>query len=110
VHPEAATSITRVLHFLPGTKFFPVAEIKGRDVIPDHFLAMCSIAKATPALPLPYEAALDYLERKIPDLETSLPNGWYVATFDGSPLGWMKKISGGWKNHYPMEWRLRKRS
>jgi hypothetical protein len=111
VDPAAQMVISQVLPLLPKAELFPVMQIKGRDIIPAHFLAMSpALAADIPCLALDKEQALDFLERKIPHLEQALPIGWYVVTFGGSSLGWLKRITGGWKNHYPMEWRLRKRN
>jgi hypothetical protein len=36
--------------------------------------------------------------------------GWYLACYEGTLLGWAKYTAQGWKNHYPMNWRLRDRN
>jgi 16S rRNA C967 or C1407 C5-methylase (RsmB/RsmF family)/NOL1/NOP2/fmu family ribosome biogenesis protein len=109
VNQKALESFSKVSAGLPRARSIPIASIKGRDLIPNHFLAMSHLLENTDSVSLSTAAALDYLERKVPVLDASLANGWYVATFEDSRLGWLKKISGSWKNHYPMDWRLRKR-
>ena len=85
-------------------------EQKGKDFIPDHFLATSGIqGKIWGSVKLDEVQALDYLERKIPMVEKDNPTGWYVINFDGTLLGWMKNTAQGWKNYFPMHWRLRNR-
>jgi len=94
---------------------FPRAEIpasagqeKGKDFIPSHFLAMSGIQHPDyKRVDIGIDDALNYLERStsIPSFENL--NGWYLATYDDTILGWLKHTSQGWKNHYPLNWRLR---
>jgi 16S rRNA C967 or C1407 C5-methylase (RsmB/RsmF family) len=109
VHQSAIESFSSVVAGLPRAKALSMATLKGRDLIPAHFLAMSSLLQNVDSVTHSMEESLDYLERKVPALDPALANGWYVATFEDSRLGWLKKISGSWKNHYPMDWRLRKR-
>jgi NOL1/NOP2/fmu family ribosome biogenesis protein len=55
------------------------------------------------------DEALDYLERKTPVINQILDKGWHLVSFHGTTLGWMKLTPQGWKNYYPMNWRLRNR-
>lgn len=96
---------------------FPEAEIiaqagqlKGKDFIPSHFVAMAGIQTGQiPRINLDQIKALDYLERSTNSFPLGSEPGWYLASFKDTILGWMKNTSQGWKNHYPMLWRLRSR-
>ncbi len=96
---------------------FPKAEIvgnagqfKGKDFIPSHFLAMAGIQNSEfTQIDLDLNGALDYLERSTSMASPENKNGWYSTTYENTILGWMKLTSQGWKNHYPLNWRLRSR-
>jgi 16S rRNA C967 or C1407 C5-methylase (RsmB/RsmF family) len=101
-----------VYRHLPGARWLPEAgERKGKDVVPAHWLAMSpSLSDAVPAVDLPRDAALDYLERLIPRDMPVVAGDWHVVRYDGSVLGWMKSTPQGWRNYYPKAWRLRQRT
>ncbi len=85
-----------------------IGSIKGKDVIPEHELALSSLWKGqfTP-LPLTREQALLYLRRK--DLQLpDFPIGWHLVAFEGLPLGWVKVLPNRVNNYYPAEWRILK--
>jgi 16S rRNA C967 or C1407 C5-methylase (RsmB/RsmF family)/NOL1/NOP2/fmu family ribosome biogenesis protein len=87
-----------------------IGEQKGKDFIPSHFLAMSGIqSNDLASISMNASQALDFLERKTPLFEANHPPGWYMAVYQGSHLGWMKNTQQGWKNYYPMNWRLRNR-
>ena len=82
-----------------------VGEIKGKDFIPSHALAMSYWAK------LPYEmlevdrsTALNYLRRATVELEGN--KGWNLITYAGIRLGWAKLLPNRSNNYYPNEWRI----
>jgi len=108
----AEAKANEVLMHIPRAECLAEAgELKGRDFVPSHFLAMAGAQHVDYAiLPLDRSAALDYLERTsttLPPVETP---GWYVISFEETLLGWAKYTPQGWKNHYPMNWRLRDRN
>ncbi|MFZ1679163.1 MAG: hypothetical protein WBP41_16395 [Saprospiraceae bacterium] len=85
-------------------------QIKGKDFIPAHFLSMSGIPlRDVKKIELDLGGSLDYLERSTMVSSSGNENGWYLASHEGSILGWLKYTSQGWKNHYPMNWRLRSR-
>ena len=113
VQREAGAVLSGVQSALPKAKLISTAgEMKGSDFIPHHFLTMAPGIRSQelPFITVDVEGALDYLERKIPVIPGEYSNGWDVVTFDGDNLGWLKKTGQGWKNYYPMNWRLRKRT
>ncbi|MEP6796213.1 MAG: RNA methyltransferase [Saprospiraceae bacterium] len=85
-------------------------QVKGKDFIPSHYLAMSGIQHPEiKKVELDLEGGLDYLERSTIIPSSVNENGWYLASYKGTILGWLKYTSQGWKNHYPMNWRLRSR-
>ncbi len=97
---------------------FPRAELlahagimKSRDFIPDHFLCTSELASAFyKKISLDLGTALDYLERSTNSLPPDVEGGWYILQFEETNLGWAKKTSQGWKNYFPLHWRLRSRN
>lgn len=88
-----------------------VATVKGRDIIPDHSLAM-SLAlnrKAFYETELSAEDALTYLRRDAISLPDDTPRGFILATYSGYPLGFLKNIGNRANNLYPLEWRILKK-
>lgn len=82
-----------------------IGEIKGKDLIPAHQLAMSYWAT------LPYQRhelnikeALDYLRRA--SLQMEGPKGWTLMTFQNIGLGWAKILPQRCNNYYPNEWRI----
>ena len=86
-----------------------LAELKGRDAIPSHALAM-STALRTDAFArceLSYQEALHYLRREAITLPPDAPRGFVVVTFRDLPLGLVKNLGNRANNLYPNEWRIR---
>jgi NOL1/NOP2/fmu family ribosome biogenesis protein len=83
-----------------------LGEIKGKDLVPAHELALCpDIIKKPAILSLDKENALQYLRRK-EFLLPEGPNGWKMIGFEGLPLGWIKQLPNRVNNYYPAEWRV----
>lgn len=86
-----------------------VGEIKGKDLIPDHSLAM-SIVLAKDVFPkaeLTYEQAIAYLRKETVTLDESISRGYVLLTYRNIPLGFAKNIGNRANNLYPQEWRIR---
>ena len=86
-----------------------VAELKGKDWIPSHGLAM-NLAleqKAFPVADLSYEQAVSYLRKEALTLSDDVPKGYVLILFRGIPLGFAKNIGNRANNLYPQEWRIR---
>jgi NOL1/NOP2/fmu family ribosome biogenesis protein len=85
-----------------------IGAIKGKDVIPDHELAVSILPKnELPLFELNKEQALQFLRRKdllLPDA----PKGWCLLQFSGLPLGWAQVLPNRLNNYYPAEWRILK--
>jgi NOL1/NOP2/fmu family ribosome biogenesis protein len=87
-----------------------IGKIAGKDLIPDHDLAMSLIASSEiPSITLKKEIALQYLRREEVKVENDL-KGWVLAEFEGIRLGWMKVLANRVNNYYPREWRILKGS
>lgn len=107
-HAETAAKIgtTKGLMRL-GT---PLGEVKGRDIVPSHELAMSTALRpdAFPTLELPYSSAMSYLRGEaIADIPDGLPKGIVTVTWQGRPLGFAKNIGRRANNLYPDAMRLR---
>ena len=83
--------------------------MKGKDLIPHHSLAMSTALKDTffPKTELSYEQAIAYLRKEGLVLETSVPRGYVLVTYQQVPLGFVKNIGNRANNLYPQEWRIR---
>lgn len=87
----------------------PVAEVKGRDWVPSHALAMSAALdrSAFPAVPVSYSAAVAYLRKETPVLPSGTPKGYVLLTFRDTPIGFVKNVGGRANNLYPKEWKIR---
>lgn len=87
-----------------------VGEIKGKDVIPHHALAVSTVANSSlQFLDLTRDQAIQFLQKKEVNIEvSSLQKGWHLATYCGIHLGWLKVLPNRLNNYYPAEWRILK--
>ena len=108
----AEAKANEVLMNIPRAECLAEAgELKGRDFVPSHALIMaCAQHLDYAIVPVDLSAALDFLERTTTSLPSVINRGWYVISFEETLLGWAKYTAQGWKNHYPMNWRLRDRN
>lgn len=86
-----------------------LGEIKGKDLIPHHSLAM-STALASGAFQkaeVTYEQAIAFLRKEGLVLDASVPRGYVLVTYHQVPLGFVKNIGNRANNLYPQEWRIR---
>ncbi|MDE6290359.1 MAG: RsmB/NOP family class I SAM-dependent RNA methyltransferase [Muribaculaceae bacterium] len=85
-----------------------IGEIKGKDIIPSHWLAMStSIGELFPKIELSKEEALLYLSKESLKLPENTPKGYIIATHMGFPLGFLKNLGNRANNLYPGEWRIK---
>ena len=86
-----------------------LGEIKGKDLIPHHSLAMSTaLAKeAFPKAEVTYEQAIAYLRKEGLILDADVPRGYVLLTYQDIPLGFVKNIGNRANNLYPQEWRIR---
>lgn len=86
----------------------PVGEMKGRDLVPDHALALSlSMAPDFPAVDVNLEQALRFLKKETFDLPEGAPTGWLLVRFGGLNLGWIKALPNRMNNYLPPERRIR---
>lgn len=86
-----------------------VAEVKGKDLVPSHALAMSPVLKPMvfPSEELDYGQAIAYLRKEAIVLSPGAPRGYVLVTYRGVPLGLVKNIGNRANNLYPQEWRIR---
>ncbi|MDE7420661.1 MAG: RsmB/NOP family class I SAM-dependent RNA methyltransferase, partial [Muribaculaceae bacterium] len=85
-----------------------IGEIKGKDLIPAHPLAMSTaMAAAFPEVGLTKEEALRYLARESIMLPEGTPRGYLTATYNGLRLGFLKNLGNRSNNLYPSEYKIR---
>ena len=84
-----------------------IGELKGKDLIPDHALAM-SHWKNLPFAKITVDErlALQYLRRADICLEGT--KGWSGVYYKNIMLGWAKLLPNRTNNYYPTEWRILK--
>lgn len=86
-----------------------LGEVKGKDLIPAHALAM-SLA-LNPGIfstqELTYEQAIAYLRKEAISLPEASVRGYLLVAYKGTPLGFVKNIGNRANNLYPQEWRIR---
>ncbi|QKJ32770.1 RNA methyltransferase [Mucilaginibacter mali] len=85
-----------------------LGSIAGKDLVPDHELALSLIINKDAVLQtgLTREQAIAYLRRdNIPDLDPT-EKGWSLMTFENQPLGWAKLLPNRINNYYPKEMRI----
>ncbi|MDE6741226.1 MAG: RsmB/NOP family class I SAM-dependent RNA methyltransferase [Muribaculaceae bacterium] len=88
-----------------------IGEIKGKDLIPAHALAMSTaMSHPFPEVELSTEDALLYLSKEAITLPEGTPKGYLTATYKGFPLGFLKNLGNRCNNLYPPEWRIRMKS
>ncbi|CCX65807.1 nOL1/NOP2/sun family protein [Prevotella sp. CAG:1058] len=87
----------------------PLGEVKGKDIIPDHALALstCLDTAAFATAELDYDQALSYLRKEAVALPADTPRGYVIVTYKGVPLGFEKNIGNRANNLYPAEWKIK---
>lgn len=87
----------------------PLAVVKGKDLIPQHPLAMATGLNrdAFPTVEVSYEQAVSYLRTEALRLGAEHPKGYVLLTYRHTPLGFGKNIGNRANNLYPQEWRIR---
>jgi 16S rRNA C967 or C1407 C5-methylase (RsmB/RsmF family)/NOL1/NOP2/fmu family ribosome biogenesis protein len=84
-----------------------IGKLAGRDLIPDHELALSIIINKDAVLQteLDHEQAILYLRRENLVIDTT-DKGWSLMTFQGQALGWAKLLPNRLNNYYPKELRI----
>ena len=75
-----------------------IAEIRGKNLIPDHAAALCFAEYGLQCAELDADTAQRYIAgEEIP----GEAKGWVILKYRGIAVGWGKGSSGTIKNHYP---------
>jgi 16S rRNA C967 or C1407 C5-methylase (RsmB/RsmF family)/NOL1/NOP2/fmu family ribosome biogenesis protein len=105
-HKESLAILQRYLYIKKSG--IRVGKLMGKDLIPDHELALSLIVNKEQFLQteLKKEQAIQYLQREnITELDTP-DKGWSLMTFEGHALGWAKLLPNRINNYYPKEIRI----
>ncbi|GAA4337907.1 rRNA cytosine-C5-methyltransferase [Mucilaginibacter gynuensis] len=104
-HKESLNTLHRHLYIKKsGVR---IGKLVGKDLIPDHELALSTIINKVAILQieLNYEQAIQYLRRDNIDINIQ-EKGWSLMTFEGLALGWAKLLPNRINNYYPKEIRI----
>ena len=84
-----------------------VGQLKGKDLIPDHELALWNQPiNSFASVELDESTALQYLRRK--DINLQGTKGWNLMRYRGLSLGWAKLLPNRVNNYYPQGYRILK--
>ncbi|XHR95140.1 RNA methyltransferase [Mucilaginibacter sp. UC70_90] len=104
-HKESLNILQRHLYIKKSGVI--IGKLAGKDLIPDHELALSLIVNRNAILetPLNKDQAIQYLRRDNIELSTT-DKGWTLMTYEGHPLGWAKLLPNRINNYYPKEIRI----
>ncbi|MEO5595254.1 MAG: RNA methyltransferase [Chitinophagaceae bacterium] len=87
-----------------------VGKLAGKDLIPDHQLALSTIINENIAhVTLNRQDAIKYLRKEEMQVNAT-HRGWSLVLYEGHRLGWIKILPNRFNNYYPKEWRIIKQS
>ncbi len=86
-----------------------IGEIKGKDILPTHSLAMSTSLnrEAFTTIEINWEDAVKYLKKEVLLLPEETKKGYVLVCYNGFPLGFVKHLGNRANNLYPQEWRIR---
>lgn len=85
-----------------------LGEMTHKDWVPAHDVALALDRSANlPAIELSLEQALIFLKKEEVAWPEGLQKGWYIVTYQGNGLGWIKALSNRVNNYLPKHWRIR---
>ncbi|MBS1652306.1 MAG: RNA methyltransferase [Bacteroidetes bacterium] len=94
-------------HFYFKKLGISVGELKGKDFIPNHQLALSALPISKfEQIQLTKEQALNYLKKESLTL-SPLKKNMYLATFNGLGLGWIKQLDNRSNNYLPQHLKIR---
>lgn len=84
-------------------------EVRGRDVVPTHSLALSAAFRMNsfPCVELNHADAVSFLRKEAVALPDGTPRGPVVMTYRGYPVGFEKNIGNRANNMYPAEWKIK---
>lgn len=98
---------TEVNLLVPGLR---IANIKGKDIIPSHALALSTAYRQTafPICEVNRSEAIAYLSKEVlTSLAPDAQRGYLALSYNDHLLGFVKNIGNRANNLYPQEWRIR---
>ena len=104
-HKESLDTLQRHLYIKKsGVR---IGKLMGKDLIPDHELALSIPINKEAFLKteLDHAQAIQYLRRENIDIQSE-QKGWSLMTFEGHPLGWAKLLPNRINNYLPKELRI----
>ncbi|MDR3680512.1 MAG: RNA methyltransferase [Flavipsychrobacter sp.] len=104
-HEEDLQILQKTLYFRKAG--IALGEAAGKDWLPAHNIALSvDTAKDLAHFEVNKEQALHYLKKEemgvLPD-----GKGWYMVTYNGLGLGWLKALGNRANNYLPKNWRIR---
>lgn len=85
-----------------------LGEMTHKDWVPAHDIALSIDRNPNlPVIELSLEQALLYLKKEEVAWPEDLKKGWYIVTYKGNGLGWIKALSNRVNNYLPKHWRIR---
>ena len=86
-----------------------LGEMKGKDIVPSHALAMSTALRreAFARVDVCREEAVRYLRKETITLPPETERGYVSVCHKGFPLGFAKHLGSRTNNLYPQEWRIR---
>ncbi|HEY1040608.1 MAG TPA: RNA methyltransferase [Bacteroidia bacterium] len=84
-----------------------IGELKGKDFIPNHELALSVHLNASVSeLDVDEENALVFLKKSDIKARPETPRGFCIVRYKDKALGWIKNIGNRTNNYLPKEWRI----
>jgi len=86
-----------------------IGEIKGKDIIPSHSLALSNFFNrdSFQILELSWEESISFLRKEALPPAVDKEKGCLLVTYKNFPLGFVKNLGNRMNNLYPQEWRIR---
>ncbi len=86
-----------------------IGEIKGKDILPAHSLAVSTALNKTAftRVEVSWADAVKYLKKEALLLPSDIEKGYVLVCYNDFPLGFVKHLGNRANNLYPQEWRIR---
>jgi 16S rRNA C967 or C1407 C5-methylase (RsmB/RsmF family)/NOL1/NOP2/fmu family ribosome biogenesis protein len=87
-----------------------LGQVMKDKLVPDHSLALSTvISDQIPAIDLPFEDVIRYLQRQDLTIQPSI-RGWQLIRYQNHNLGWVNVLPNRINNYYPKDLRILKQS
>jgi 16S rRNA C967 or C1407 C5-methylase (RsmB/RsmF family)/NOL1/NOP2/fmu family ribosome biogenesis protein len=84
-----------------------LGEIKGKDFVPHHELALSAfLSREVPYAEVEEDTALKFLKKADFRLGEEHPKGFCLIRYKGHGIGWVKNLGNRVNNYLPKEWRI----